>query len=446
MNRSAEVDISVRRAFAPPESHVMVRAGLLVVLWTAVGLEILVLILALPPRATKWDYTIYYTSASAMRQGMNPYTADLTALANGFGFDLGKIYHATDPPTFVLLFEPLTFLSPHAAFWAWTGINAASFLIALVLLLRSTPGLSRDAAVAVAALAMIYPPVVDHLIWGQNKMLVLLMLVLMLRWMEQGKDAAAGWILAFAILLRAFPLFLVGYLLLTRRWRVLSYTIVGLAVGGLITIIFVGAGRSLSFLLAPGYLTEQWRESLPGNIAIGPSLSRLFWYLYGTHLGAAQELARKFTSCAAQLAVIGFTIKATLSRASDDERVGRPFSLWIMAAILLSPTSWFYYLVLLTIPLVELSAAALGGRVSRRSLWSGVASYILAWLYYLVVSMHSGEFAAHPDHLIWRVGDFPIALLAYLSLYWFAIDPVPARQAQAEVVTAINQMPAHTAV
>jgi Glycosyltransferase family 87 len=446
MNRSAEIEISARRDVLAADSHILVRAAILTVLWTAVTLEIIVLVLALPPRAIKWDYTIYYSSAYAMRQGTNPYTADLSALAKGFGFDLGKIYHATDPPTFLLCFEPLTLLSPHRAFWAWTAINALSFLVALILLLRCTPGLSRDATMAIAAIAILYPPVPDHLIWGQNKMLVLLMLVLMLRWMQQGRDAAAGWILAFASLLRAFPLLLAGYLLLTKRWRVLTHLIAGLVVGGLVTIAFVGVGRSFSFLRAPGYLTEQWREALPGNIAVGPSVSRLFWYFFGIHLSTTQEWVRRIFSCLAQLAVIAFTIKATLSRASDEEQMGRLFSLWIMAAILLSPTSWFYYLVLLTIPLVELSAAALHRGVSRRCLWTGVASYALAWAYYLFISMRSVELAAHPDRLAWRVGDLPIALLAYLSLCWFVVDPTPNHQAHAEPVAAINEMRARTAV
>ena len=67
---------------------------------------------ALPGRANKWDYSIYYSSALAMRQGMNPYTTDLTPLAHSLGFELDKINHATDPPTFVMCFVPLTLLAP----------------------------------------------------------------------------------------------------------------------------------------------------------------------------------------------------------------------------------------------------------------------------------------------------------------------------------------------
>jgi hypothetical protein len=421
VSRSAEAE-APSAEFAPTASHSLRRRLALVGLWATAGLWMLVLAAALPARAKLWDYNIYYSSALAMREGINPYTADLTPLAQRLGFDLGKINHATDPPTFLLCFEPFTWLSPQAGFWAWTGINALAFLVALVLLLRWTPGLGGERAWIVAPLALLFPPVADHLAMGQNKMLVLLMLVLMMHWMEQRKDAAAGLILAFASLLRAFPLLLVAYLILLKRWRVLWYTIVGLAIGGLATLALVGVGRSFSFLLALKLLTERHWGALPGNIAAGPSVSRMFWYVFGSHLSPAMEWARRGVSLTVQVLILGFTVKATVGRDADGDPDWRLLALWIMAAILLSPTSWFYYLVLLTIPMVEMSAAALDGRVSARALWAGVASYALAWPYFVGVEAHSHHWAAHPQVFVWRAGATPIALLAYLSLYWFAVD------------------------
>lgn len=411
-----------------PERSLLLRFAVLIPLWAAVVIEVVIILAALPGRAQKWDYSVYYTSALAMREGINPYTADLTPLAHSLGFELDKINHATDPPTFVMCFVPLTLLPTRPGFYVWTAINALAFLVSLVLLFRWTPGLSRDGALAVAGLMILFPPVVDHLAWGQNKMLVLLMFVLMLRWMERGKDAAAGLILAFATLLRAFPLLLVGYLILMKRWRALAYTMVGLAAGGLITVALVGAGRCFSFLLAPGYLTQQWALALPGNIALPTTVSRMFWYFFGVHPAAAVDWARRVTSWAAELALLGLTVKATLARISTGDPEGRLFGLWIVTAILVSPTSWFYYLVLLALPAVKLSAAAANDRTSLRALWTGVACYALAWIYFTQVDMNSQKLALHPDALVWRVGASPVALLAYLSVYWFATDAAGADQ------------------
>ncbi len=42
--------------------------------------------------------------------------------------------------------------------------------------------------------------------------------------------------------------------------------------------------------------------------------------------------------------------------------------------------------------------------------------------------MRSPELALHPNTLVWRLGASPVGLLAYLSLYWFATDPVRVDQ------------------
>src|SRR5690242_9440212 len=281
MSGAFDTEIAAVKA---PERSLLLRI-LLVPIWTAVAIETLILVRALPARVHKWDYSIYYSSALAMRKGMNPYTTDLTSLARAQGFELGKINHATDPPTFVMCFVPLTLLPPRAGFYVWTGINVFAFLASVVLLFRWTPGLNLDFSLAIAGLAILFPPVVDHLIFGQNKMLVLLMFVLMLRWLEQGYDARAGFALALASLLRAFPILLILYLVVIKRWRAVFYTILGLGIGGLLTLGLSGIETTFSFLLAPRYLTEQRWEALPGNIALGPTISRMFWYAFGMHLG-----------------------------------------------------------------------------------------------------------------------------------------------------------------
>jgi hypothetical protein len=183
--------------------------------------------------------------------------------------------------------------------------------------------------------------------------------------------------------------------------------------------------RSLGFLLAPGYLTQQWAQALPGNIALGPSVLRMVWYFFGAPLRASLHWASMVTALAAELVLLALAVTATIARSSTDDPGGRVFILWIVTAILVSPTSWFYYLVLLAIPMVRLSAAASNDRTSRRALWAGIATYALAWLYFVAVDMRSLELAPYPDTFVWRLGASPVGLLAYLSLYWFAIDGAP---------------------
>lgn len=440
MSQSGEIEtVETGGAVLGPGRGRLLRGGALVGLWAAVVLGSLIMSAALAHRADKLDFNIYYTTALATRLGINPYTTDLSKLGQSVGFDLGKIVRCNEPPTFLLFFEPLTLLSPTAAFWVWTWISVISFLLALILIVHWTPGLSTYAAWVIAAIAILSPSVLEHLLFSQSKMVILLMLVLTLRWLEEGRDAAAGLMLAFASLLRGYPVLIAGYLLLTGRRRALAYTVVGLAAGGLASVALIGFTRSMGFMLAPKYLTEQWRMALAGNIALAPSVSRMFWYFFGAKLSFGQEWARRLLAWAMQAGLFALTAVVTLKHSSRDDPDGRLFSLWIMAAILIPPTAWLYDLVLLTIPMVRMTAAALHGRASRRAVWAGIVTYVVAWFYFTGVAMRGAELAAHGSSLLLSIGDFPVGVLAYLALYWFATDPMPYIRDETAVVGATSE-------
>src|SRR5581483_1000199 len=197
------------------------RPSMIAILWAAALVHVGLTAAELPARAGRFDFSIYYASALALRQNLNPYRINLARIGAPLGLETAPIEHATDPPAFLVCFEPLTLLPVRAAYWVWIALNLAALLAALRLLLGAPSGIDSRLGLALGALALLYPPVGDHFFWAQNKLLVLLLLVLMARWMQQRRDAAAGLTLAVAGLWRGFPFILVGYLVLGRRWRAL---------------------------------------------------------------------------------------------------------------------------------------------------------------------------------------------------------------------------------
>ena len=187
----------------------------------------------LPARAARWDFSIYYMSAMAVRHGLNPYQTDFDRVGKSLGLEAGEIHHATDPPTFLLSMEPFAAMRERTAFYTWVGLNAIFLAAALALLFGKSSGLGGRSGLALGALAVMYPPIYYHFFFAQSKIPLLLVLVLMMRSMEHGWDRGAGLCLALASLLRAFPLLLIGYLAIQRRWRVLVWTFIGLGIGGL---------------------------------------------------------------------------------------------------------------------------------------------------------------------------------------------------------------------
>jgi glycosyl transferase family 87 len=394
------------------------------ILWFTVLLYAAVIAKALPAKAKHEDFSTLYTSAAVLRQGGNPYHADLKSSAQRLGLMIGKIEHPGDPPSFLLCFELLTLLQPGPAFWVWTGLNMAALGASLVLLFRREQGLTAYTIWVIVGLVMLYPPVGDHLLWANHKLILLLILVMMLLWLERANDGVAGASLAVAGLLRVFPLLLGLYLLLIGQWRAIAWCLASLAVGGMVTLALVGFENCQGFLFGLLYFSGRDWTTLPNNISVTATVSRIFFCLH-PHMTPRFELASRALGFATALIFVGFSIKATLATRSQHHRVGRIFALWVLTAVIVSPQAWPLDLCLLLIAWIEMAAAVPRREVSRRALCAGVASYLATWVFYIHTEIYFQYLVTHQQSLAWMIGAFPAALLAYVAIYWFTIDPQP---------------------
>lgn len=386
---------------------------ILAILWLAAITHLASVFAGLPQRVTRTDFSIYYTSADALREGVNPYISDVRPVAHRLGLDVGPLIRGDSTPFFLLCFEPLTQLSPKTAYWLWFGTNSVALALAIIFLLRS---LGRG-KLLLGAIMLLYHPVAEHYAYARAEILILLMLVLMLHWLEDGSEAAAGLILALAVALRAFPLLMAGYLLLRGQWRALSYMAAGLATIGLVTVAMLGLPLCVSFVQGAIFSTQYQFAAMFMDIGLGAFVSRLFWYPMGPNLGYSLELLRNLAVVSAELAVLALTIRATLAAADKS----RAFSLWIVASILLSPIAWVQNMVLLFILLKQLATAANQARGSERAVWAMIASYILLKLPNDLLEMARHR---HSPVLFFGIGElyFLTLVLAYLSAYWLAVD------------------------
>jgi hypothetical protein len=418
----------MRRAPARPlERAALALATAAAILWIAIVAA------GLPRRATRWDFGPYYASALVLREGGNPYLTDLRPVGARVGVEIGKNDRGTYTPTFLTCFEPLTLMSPRRAFWTWFAINLACLLAAIALLFRdASAGLGTRARIWLALAIIFYAPIQVHMNLGQNQFVILFALVLAIRWLEAGRDAPAGFVLAAAALLRAYPLALGGYLLVRRRWAALSWMVAGLAAGAILTIAMAGSETCYSFRIAVSFMTGRYFLDQPGNVALASIISRAFWNLGSTHPGSGFEFARAATSLAARLGLVGVTALATLApSAQQADRDRRAYSLWIATMILLSPTAWLHYLVLLILPFVALIDARSRGRASARAIAMCIASYAVTEVSF-VMAAEIGK--SQVLGAIGQIGGFAALALAWLALFQFVRDgaAIAARPAGAE--------------
>jgi Glycosyltransferase family 87 len=403
------------------------RPAVLALIWIAALWKFVLAFVSLPPLAHRLDFVCYYDSALALRSGLDPYTTNLTAIGNRFGFETGPLIYGVDTPFFLLLFEPLTRFPPAAAFWVWTAINLVILAVAIYMLLVRRPGLDASTGWLLGALILAFYPVGWNFFWAQTQVMIMAVLVLAMRAMEDEREAAAGLMVALAGLLRAYPFLLLGYFALRRKWRALKFAIVGAVAGALIPAAMLGFAQCLSWVHGAAWVSNHDRMIFPFVISIAPFVSRMFWALFGSTTGLAADWFRRAAIVAADAIVLGMTVRATLGGVGRRDDNFRIYSLWIVTTILLSPIAWHHYLVLLVIPFVQIAIATARNRASRRALWMAVGSYLLACVSVPITF----RLLAHPTAFqrafpsltapLLETGFFTL-LMGYFAAYWFAVD------------------------
>ena len=390
------------------------RPAIVLILGVVALLYLVLLATKLPARAGTHDFSVFYASAVAVQEGLDPYTADLSTISQRLGVYIGPLVHSVDTPTALFLFAPFARLSLPMAHATWLLLNAFALAAALILLLSPKySGLDARFALAVGAIALLYAPITENFVFGQRQPLVLLLLVLVMRAMQRRQEAVAGLLLGLAIAYRAFPALIAGYFLMRREWRVLAFVGLGFVLTSALTVVGLGLGICENYPHGMFFAIRMF-SSQPANVSLNGFVTRLF-----AHFGWG---ASTFSSIV-QLFVISMVAWATGRNRKRENFDRASYGLWVAAAILLSPLSWIHYMMLLLIPFVEITSAAERRLCNRREVWAMVASYLL-------VAM---TFRIRPDLVdpVWwsnglkylAEGPSVALLLGFLAAYWLATDP-----------------------
>ncbi len=403
------------------------RAPIAVALSLAALIHLTIVIGSSLPRYRKLDFSSYYTACVAIRQGKNPYHVDLLPLSAQLGLDSGEMNHIADTPPFLVAFEPLTLLPPRIAHALWQSFNLILLAASLWMLLgtpSSIAGLMSTERWSIAALALIYPPVAQNLMFAQTQIVILFLLVVAMRALEDGGEAVAGAAIALAGLLRAYPFLLLFYLAIRSRWSALRWALITTVVGVSLTFASLGIDRSLSWIHVLSWTTGEWQAGRAFNVAVAGFISRMFWYSFGEQLPRAINLMRSAAVLAAQLGFLALTVVASMRAGLDRRREGAVYALWTATAVVISPIAWPHYMVLLLIPFVTLATELRVTPGASRAAWMAAANFVLIGLW---LDLWGNPVIFKTKHhvpilALMVLGEFGFvaALFGYLSAYWFA--------------------------
>lgn len=174
--------------------------------------------------------TIYWGARLAFVEGASPYVEG--AFAGGEAAFGRRLFPYLYPPQSLLAFYPFSLVSYDAAKLILLVASHLCFAAFLYLFFfrigRREPGLGFQGLAA--ALASVYVltfyPVVDNLLWGQLNLIVLALLCLVWDGLKRGgRDLSLAVPLSLAVLLKTYPLLLVGLFVVKRRYGAAAWTV-----------------------------------------------------------------------------------------------------------------------------------------------------------------------------------------------------------------------------
>lgn len=309
-------------------------------------------------RYDAYDFDVFYDWGNRYRTG-----ADAWAKDEGGVVRHGQVRPVCNQtPAFEAAFAPLTLLDQRVAHSVWLVAQLVFLALALTLVAREIdPPLYAATFVMFIAVALMFRSVRLVMLNAGFGPTLLLPIVISWKCSRRRRPVAAGLSLAFAALMKLYPVALAGYFLLRKRWSVLWWT----AAFFLIGVVASGIANWWKLRLSREYTISEITRFSKNHVALLPSV-----YAWCASLGVGG--APRWVVVIAVTVILDIGIMAVLfwetSRAANDSiSDGLVLSLWLIAVVLLSPLAWRGDLVMLfpayIFTLVAASRVSIEGRV-----------------------------------------------------------------------------------
>ena len=268
----------------------------------------------------------------------------------------------------------MSLLTPFARWFSiviWTLISLLSYIysIAIIrsLMIRVDNKPRLEAFVAPLLLLVL---IFDNIQLGQTNMVMMFAMLVAVFYLEKGDNLKSGLALGFAIAYKVTPLIFVGYFIVKRKFAAAIYALVfSLVMMIIIPMLFYSPERSMEFFTS-------WTEMVIAPFFSGADVKTLNVGYYPTNQSLEAFLNRHFTNfgienyggwhqwldpaflTTGQVKTMGNIIKlltlVTLSvityfnRRKNSEVLLAEASLFMMAILIVSPSSWVNHFILIT--------------------------------------------------------------------------------------------------
>jgi len=297
------------------------------------------------------DFSRFYHATLGSLNGKSLYDPNPATPAQ-LSETLGQHMWDLNPPHFHFLFLPLAKLPIEHAYLIWEVINLTALLVSVRFISRTiAPNITIPQSVVVVGGLLMFTG--TGLLLRSAQISFLLLLPLTLAWIRGRENnwRMAGFYLGICASVKPFLLIFVPYFLLRKRFSALQN--------------FVGIFAGIFFLGILVFGIEAHRDWIQ-------TLSSVNWYWVGLNLSILGFLTRTFgespnfalLTYEPNLMVpfwivlsgfIGFVTLLAISFDHTPQAADRAFALLLLAALLISPLGWTYYLFFVFAPLCSLT-------------------------------------------------------------------------------------------
>jgi hypothetical protein len=297
------------------------------------------------------DFAHYYTYATVIRLGQNPFDPEAVARVDALLAIRRAGAAANYPPLFYVLMQPWTLLPFRPAAVTWFIASQVCLFGAFAVCLRRFAPPSPVGVAAALFVMFNYQPLVENLALGQAN--VLLLLLVTLAWW--GARTGHPWVAAVSVAL--CPFVKVQYALVLpalwwmRQRRILGAALIFVAIGFAVSLAVLGPAHHIAYvryLLDPPDYLRTWTA----NLAPGAALHRLLSPYSHTRL-----LADGLTLAVDAILVVVFARAIPRGVSPASAAFDWAWALVVTAIPLLSPLTEEHHLTVLLLPLALLLLA-----------------------------------------------------------------------------------------
>jgi hypothetical protein len=287
------------------------------------------------------DFWILFKGARDWARGGSLY--DLQAIMTNH---FGHVFKV--PPFYGMLFTPFVFQDGERILFFHRVINTL-LIGAIGLTWLRIWGLRLASAAGAGVLILLnFRPIADTLAFGQIDLALLLLLILALWALRDERDLAAGILVALGTLFKIYPLILLAFFVIKRRWRALAGFALGMLVFNALSITVMGWEMHLIYLTEVfprigGTTAQDQNQTISGFMArfvASPANAQIF-------RDRAIALPAMALSGLVALLGCGLALGATRPRTTA---FALQYSVFLLLMVLVVPAAWMHYETLLFVP------------------------------------------------------------------------------------------------